>query len=74
MYPPGICRQLTVLPLQLLHMRRLQKWFVKLHLDLQFHKLSDTFLIPAGTFYTLYVTHTPASSLEDHKLRAIVFI
>lgn len=55
-----LCEQLTVYPLRLLHMSRLQKEFVRLHLDLQFHKLSDTFLIPVGRFFTLYVALTPA--------------
>lgn len=38
----------------------LQEWFARLPLDLQFHKLCDTFLIQLGRFITLRVNHNPA--------------
>lgn len=52
-YPVGLVSAVNCISMAAAAHSCLQKWFVRLPLDLQFHKLCDTFLIQLGGFITL---------------------
>lgn len=52
-YPVGLVSAVNCVSVAAAARSCLQEWFVRLPLDLQFHKLCDTFLIQLGRFITL---------------------